>query len=342
MNDILYRKWESVNKKTDEYKIVLPLELRKYVLQKLHNKPSGGHLGIMKTMQKVRQRFFWYGLARDVKKWCKICDVCASRKMPHKKIRAAMKLYNVGASLERVALDIMGPLPKIKKGNKYILVISDYFTKWVEAVPIKNQAAVTVARKFIDHFVTKFGVPMQIHSDRGACFDSEVFKEMCNILGSEKTRTTAMRPQSDGLVERANRTLQNMLSNYVSENQTDWDQYLSILTMAYNSSVHESTGFSPSCMMYGRDKRKYDHNIEQKLYNVGDAVWYYYPICKKGRSRKLQRPWTGPYIVTKRINNVIYKIKLTAKSKAKIVHHDRLKPYLSDSQPSWFRPEIHS
>ena len=157
--------------------------------------------------------------------------------MPQKKPRSAMKLYNVGVPIERAGLDIFGPLPKTKKGNRYVLVICDYFTKWIVAVPMKNQEADTVAKKFVKHFVTRHGVPRMVHTDQGSNFESIVFKEICKVLGSEKTRTTAYRPQSDGLVERANRTLQNMLSSYTNSNQNDWDQFLSLVTMAYNSSV---------------------------------------------------------------------------------------------------------
>jgi hypothetical protein len=113
-----------------------------------------------------------------------------------------MKQYLVGAPLERVGIDITGPLPKSNEGNKYILTIVDYFTKWIVAIPLVNQEAHTVANSFVEKFVSVFGVPKQLHSDQGTNFESRIFKEMCEILGSEKTRTTAFRPQSDGLVER--------------------------------------------------------------------------------------------------------------------------------------------
>ena len=384
-DDILYRKWENFNGKLIDWHIVVPKSLRPTVLRELHDSPTGGHFGVKKTLYKVQQRFFWYQMRQDVEHWCNVCDICAARKMPIKKPRSAMKQYNVGAPLERVGIDIMGPFPCSKQGNKYILMIADYFTKWLVAIPIKNQEATTVADKFIERFVSVFGVPLQIHSDQGRNFESLVFKEMCRILGSEKTRTTPMRPQSDGLVERANRTLQNMLSAFVSENQDNWDEYLHILTVAYNTAKHESTGFSPSMMMYGRDinvpidlirgkpdddcitsqsnygqvldqtiqtihemarknlyiasstqKKRYDHRINQNKFSEGSLVWLHNPQIKLGRSAKLSRPWFGPYTVIKRLNDVIYKIQLTSRSKPKIVHHDRLKTY-NGTQTSWLK-----
>ena len=116
-----------------------------------------------------------------------------------------MRNYNVGAPMEEIALDVLGSLPESDRSNKYVLVVSDYFTKWTEAYAIPNQEAVTVATKVVDKFVARFGVPFQIHSDQGQNFESAVFKEMCSLLGIENTRTTSpFRPQSDGIVERYN------------------------------------------------------------------------------------------------------------------------------------------
>ena len=163
-----------------------------------------------------------------------------------------MRTYNVGAPLERVALDVLGPLPDSDRGNKYILIIGDYFSKWTEAYAIPNQEATTVARVLVEEFVARFGIPRQIHSDQGRNFESKVFQEMCKSLGMDKTRTTPLHPQSDGMVEHFNRTIEEMLSKFVAENQRDWDSHLPILMMAYRSAVHETTSFTPCELMFGR------------------------------------------------------------------------------------------
>lgn len=129
------------------------------------------------------------------------------RGVPPRKQRAAMKKYTVGLPMERIALDILGPLPVTDYGNRYILVVSDYFTKWVEAFPMPDQEASTVAELLVKEVVCRFGVPLIIHSDQGRNFESAVFTEVCELLGMQKTRTTAYHPQSDGMVERFNRTL---------------------------------------------------------------------------------------------------------------------------------------
>jgi hypothetical protein len=252
-NNIPFRNFKNESGKEAIWQIVLPKALRKFVLKQVHDSVTGGHLGITKTLSKVTSRFFWHKMRKDVEVWCKTCDLCASRKMPQKKPKASRKQYNVGAPLERVAVDIMGPFPRTQNGNKYIMIVGDYFSKWMQAFAIRQLDAVTVARKLVDQFVTIMGVPFPIHSDQGASFESDLFKEMCKILGIEKTRTTAMRPQSDGMVERANRTIQNMLSAFVAEHQKDWDEYLPLLMMAFRSAVHASTGYPTCKMIFGRE-----------------------------------------------------------------------------------------
>ena len=120
---VLFRKWESERGDEISWRLVLPDRLRADVLKQLHDSPAAGHLGIKKTTERVKARFYWCGLRRDVELWCVRCDVCASRKKPSKTPRAPMKTYNVGAPMERIAIDVMGPLPASDRDNKYILVI---------------------------------------------------------------------------------------------------------------------------------------------------------------------------------------------------------------------------
>ena len=116
-----------------------------------------------------------------------------------------MHQYVVGVPFERIALNITFPLPETEQGNKYVLVLSDYFTRWVEAFPIRDIEAKTVADVMLQGFFSRYGVPKQIHSDQGTQFESKLFQELCRVFDIEKTRTTPYHPQSDGLVERFNR-----------------------------------------------------------------------------------------------------------------------------------------
>ncbi|CAC5416679.1 unnamed protein product [Mytilus coruscus] len=223
---------------------VIPQSLKSYVLSQLHNSVTGGHLGVKKTLSKVRERFSWFKQRDDVASWCRQCDICSSKKGPNKKPHAPLQKYNVGAPLERITVDILGPLPRTYKGNRYLMVVGDYFSKWADAIPIRDQEATAVANKLVERVITILGVPMEIHSDQGSNFESNVFREMCKLLGLHKSRTTGLRPQRDGMVERLNSTIENMLVSFVSENQKNWDEYIFVLMMAYRASAHDKPEYS--------------------------------------------------------------------------------------------------
>jgi transposase InsO family protein len=132
-----------------------------------------------------------------------------------------MQLYKSGAPMERIATDILGELPITDRGNRYISVVSDYYSKWTEGFPMKNMEAETVAKIIEEQVLTRLGVPYAIHSDQETQFESRLFVEVCKLFGIEKSRTTPYHPKSDGMVGRFNKTLATMLSAYVDEHQKD-------------------------------------------------------------------------------------------------------------------------
>ena len=253
VDNVLYRLWWEQGKKQPMYQLVLPQSLRDLALSQLHNQATSGHMGIKRTIARVRRRYYWTGYKTDICDWCSKCEVCQKRKSPLRKHKGPMHQYVVGVPFERIALDITGPLPETEQGNKYVLVLSNYFTRWVEAFPIRDIEAKTVADVMLQGFFSRYGVPKQIHSDQGTQFESKLFQELCRVFGIEKTRTTPYHPQSDGLVERFNRTLGDMLSKLVNISHRNWDEVLPYVMMAYRSSVHESTGQSPSSMHFGHE-----------------------------------------------------------------------------------------
>ncbi|GFV39644.1 retrovirus-related Pol polyprotein from transposon 412 [Trichonephila clavipes] len=254
-NGVLCRKWESDDGKTFRWQLILPKTRVSTVLKELHGSPTVGHFGVMKTLQKVRELFYWNNVRSDVEKCCRICYPCAARKCPRNPTRGRLQLYNVGALFERITSDILRPLLRSSDGNNNILVVMDYFTKWPEVYPIPDQKAATVVQILVQHWISRFEVPLQLHSDKGRNFDSAVFKRLCEILTIDKTRTTALHPQSDGMVERFNRTILHSLSLILSSNQQNWDKKLPFFLLTYRSAVHETTGYSPSQMLFGHDLR---------------------------------------------------------------------------------------
>ena len=254
-NGVLVKRWMSANGKITSWLTIIPREMRRSLVREMHGGITSGHLGEKKTLSRLRQRFYWLEMRKDVQEWCRVCDTCNAKKGPARRGKAPLQLHQVGAPMERVAVDILGPLPTTAAGNRYICVAMDYFTKWPEAYALPNHEAVTVAEALVERFFTRFGVPGELHSDQGREFEAEVFRECCRLLGIRKTRTTPLRPQSDGMVERFNRTLGQELAKYCQEGQTEWDRKLPALLMAYRSAVHEATTFTPARLMMGRELR---------------------------------------------------------------------------------------
>ena len=146
----------------------------------------------------------------------------------------------------------MGPLP-MSNGNKHILVIGDHFTKWYEAIPLPDQTAITTANASVDHWISRFGCSYSLHSGQGRNFESKLFEHLMKFLEMDKTGTTPYHPQSNAVIERMNKTLQNMLAKCINEEQSNWSQQLPYVMMAYRSSVHESTGYTPQFLVSGQE-----------------------------------------------------------------------------------------
>ena len=159
----------------------------------------------------------------------------------------------VGHRWDRVAMDLLDMSVTSAKGNRYVLVMVDCFSRWTEACPLPDNTTLSVADAFFQHIVCRFGMPMVIHSDQGREIENKVMQELCLLCSSHKTRTTPYHTESDGLVECFNRTLLMMLAMFAGENRDDWDDLLPAVMMTYRSSVHESTGFSPYRLMFGEE-----------------------------------------------------------------------------------------
>ncbi|HBK71150.1 MAG TPA: hypothetical protein DDZ39_05755 [Flavobacteriaceae bacterium] len=234
---------------------VIPDKLQEKIIKEYHDGPMGGHLSAKKTISAIGNRYYWKNLKDDVKEWCKTCNICLRRK-GRAPSRALLKpISSPSTPMETTAMDIMGPLPETTKGNKYILVFSDYFTKWPEAKALPDQKAQTIAKVFIEDIIFKYGAPSKLITDQGTNFLSEVMSEVNEFFKIDKHTTSAYHPQSDGLVERFNRTLEQMLSAYTNERQTDWDEYIAPCLFAYRNTVHESTKQTPFFLMFLREPK---------------------------------------------------------------------------------------
>ena len=233
--------------------LVVPSSLREEIMSLSHDLPSTGHQGQDRTLDRCKQRFYWYAMSRDVKMFVVSCSQCNRNKKPNRKSRCKYTSYHAGSPMERVHLDFMGPLPTTKNNNAHVLMMIDQFTKWVECIPLPNQTAEETASAAVNHFFSRFGIPFQIFTDRGSNFESVLFKKLCETLGIHKARTTAFRPSGNGQIERWNRTLADAVRCFVSKSPTLWDEFLPQLAGSLRSAVNRSTGFTPNMLMLGRE-----------------------------------------------------------------------------------------
>ena len=248
-NNILYRTTMIDGQQTTQ--LVLPVHYRSIVLKLLHD--DSGHQGRDRTISLVRSRFFWPGLDSDVEKKVKTCDRCIMRKSNP---GPSAELVNIVSSqpMELVCIDFL-TLERSKGGFEKILVLTDHFTRYAQAFPTRNELAKTTAKVLFDNFIVHYGFPARLHSDQGRNFESSVIRELCSLAGVEKSRTTPYHPMGNGMVERFNQTLLNMLGTLEDHKKEDWKSYVAPLVHSYNATKHPSTGYSPYFLMFGRHPR---------------------------------------------------------------------------------------
>lgn len=264
---VLYYEWvDDVGSRS--LRLFAPRSLRRKIIEGCHDPPSSGHQGEKKTLERVKRSFYWYGLTADVLHYVATCAMCGASKKSARKSRAALQSYVCGAPLDRLHLDFLGPFPASVNNNKYILVITDQFTKWVEAFAVTDKTSETTAKKLVEEFIARFGAPLQIHTDQGRNFQSDLFKAVCKLFGATQTRTTPYHPASNGQVERFNRSLLQMIRCYINRDQTVWDEQLPLLLAAYRSTPHQSTGISPNFMMLGREV----HQMTDLVFKDSEAI----------------------------------------------------------------------
>lgn len=254
-NGTLYRAWwpqrGDVSACT-RVQLAVPVEMREAVMMAHHDDLLAGHLGVNRTTDALRRLYWWPGMYADIERWVLECMTCQGRKSPAERKKGLMQpMPAPSRAFQRIGMDLITSFPTSTRGNKYLLVFMDYLTKWPEAVALPNKKADTVARAFVEHVICRHGAPESLLSDRGKEFVNRVLKEVNMLLKISKLNTSPYHPQTDGMVERFNGTIENMLSKVVSDDQKDWDTFVPYVLFAYRSTVHEVTGESPFFLMYG-------------------------------------------------------------------------------------------
>jgi transposase InsO family protein len=237
--------------RTGTVQVVIPKQLRTQYVKACH--AECGHMGLVKTAERLCRRAYFPGWKQTAKEVCNGCGLCAERCRGPPPRRGAMQTMEVDTPMERIQLDLVGPNPSTPRQNQWILTMIDSFSRYLICVPLRTKEARHVAAALHRHLFAIWGLCKEIYHDQGREFDNSLIKCICSEYGIRDLRTSPFRAQSNGRCERVHRTMHDMLSKVVAEDQKDWDLVLSGVTAAYNSSVHESTGYTPNMLMTGRE-----------------------------------------------------------------------------------------
>ncbi|UYV83328.1 hypothetical protein LAZ67_23000576, partial [Cordylochernes scorpioides] len=251
-NGCLYKK--NPNPEGRAWLLVVPKKRRKEVMSEYHNHMLNGHLGVARTTYRLKNKYYWPSMLKDVSEFVKTCHLCQSRKgSNHLPSGLLQPIPPANYPFERIGIDFVGPLPSTKRRRKWIIVLTDYYTKYAETKAVSEATVKEVSTFLIEHIILRHGAPRFLISDRGSQFTSNLMKEVMKMCKVKHCFTTSYHPQTNGLTERLNRTLINMISMYVNTDQKNWDEILPFITHAYNTTIQETTGYSPFFLLFGRE-----------------------------------------------------------------------------------------
>ncbi len=233
-----------------------------------HAHPMAGHFGMENTIQRILDHFHWPGLDAEIKRFCRICPTCQQTSPRRPPPSPLIPQPVIDVPFEQIGMDLVGPLPKSARGHEHILVILDYAPRYPEAIPLRAANAKNIARELF-LLASRVGIPKEILTDQGTHFMSWVMADLCRLLQVQQLRTSVYHPQADGLVERFNQTLKQMLRRVVAEDGCDWDLMITYMLFGIREVPQASTGFTPFELLFGRQP--------QGLLDVAREAWEIQP-----------------------------------------------------------------
>ena len=244
--------------------------MRNHIIDYFHHPPfTGSHLGAPRVRNKVQARFFWPTLIQNVQDRVRSCTVCQQSKSDRTPPPAvALHATPTPRLFEKIAIYFIGPLPPSLHRNRYILSVTDYFSRWAEAYALPDATAESTAVCLAD-WITRYGAPLEICSDRGAHFLNSTITAFSRIWHITQTPVSAYHPQANGLVERFNGTLCDILRSYAFSCGTLWDELLGAALFAYRTSFHMGINTSHNTLVYGQTLRvPLDVELDQFLHDA--------------------------------------------------------------------------
>ena len=225
--------------------LVPPGDLRTRLLHLAHHTSTSGHPETTKELYTMRKTSYCPSMIEDIRKVSKVCHLCAQERVRLRSHQAPLKRFPASRPLESVAMDLLGPLPTSSKGYRFLLVMTDRFSKMTHALPLKSITALSVSHAFVNHWVLHYGPPAVVLSDNGSQFTSKLLQYLCKMLKVKNAFTTAYHPQTNGQAERFNRTLLTGLRAFVSDHPKSCYEHSGLITYAYDTQVHSSSGIAP-------------------------------------------------------------------------------------------------
>ncbi|KHJ86189.1 integrase core domain protein [Oesophagostomum dentatum] len=255
LNDILYKLPLHVYQ---DPQVVLPenSRIKKDIMKQIHESKFGiAHLGIKKTRAAIAKIAIWNNMSKDISDFVKLCPICQRRKDPsaYRTNEPLDRFETPSRPFQRVHSDIVGPLPLTLVGNKFVIVFVDAFSKFIIVEPIPDQKATTITNVFINRFVSRFGPPENLVTDQGTNFMSEIFSNTLKTLNITHKTSTPYHHESNGQVERANKTIEELISLSTTQKEDQWDDIIQLMAHAYNSAENATTNYSPYFVLHGRE-----------------------------------------------------------------------------------------
>ncbi len=235
-------------------KLLLVVPKTKTVIKLAHSHPMAGHLGVMNSVQRIRDRFHWPVLDEEVKRFCQACPTCQRTSPRHPPLSPLITLPVIEVPFERIGKELVGLLPKSARGHEHILVILDYATHYPEAIALRKATAKNIAKELF-LLASRVGIPKEVLTDQGTPFMSQVMADLCQLLQVKQLRTSVYHMQTDGLVERFNKTLKQMLRRVVAKDGRDWDLMILYMLFGVREIPQASTEFTPFQLLFGRQPR---------------------------------------------------------------------------------------
>ncbi|MBS1650721.1 MAG: DDE-type integrase/transposase/recombinase, partial [Bacteroidetes bacterium] len=272
-NGVLYCINSSSSK--NKLRVVLPKSLRRKLISEVHDGMMSAHPGISHTCNKISEIAWWPHWRSDVIRYILDCDKCQRAKRKQMINQLPRPVSVPSRPFQHIGIDVVGPFPTSQNGNVYILTVVDHFTRWAEAIPMPEQTTKYIANVVIKHIICRHGLFDTMTSDNGSVFVSELANYIYKELGIKRFRTTPHHPQSNGIPERLNGTLKQMLKVWCNEEQNNWDEYLPYVMFAYNTSYHTLLQETPFFLQHGRDPKLLSDIIVNKSNDIYDDVHGY-------------------------------------------------------------------